>query len=331
MVGERRLEIYGPTGEILNGKDQHPGFNDHTEHVEITPQEEFIGRQTFAIYVTKLHRQLRWLIRGHSIAVRKASSLEQQVEHSPEVPELQDIETGIIITDGLEKEQISPTLAAVIYDFKRVEDKLPDYTGRASQQFRNIWGIQRSYLQWGHEEGQHSDADGLILVATGHVTPEELKDDYYRNLKQTWEQPFPTVREMVAYTVLQELMTSHAYNALAREAKRQGAPTVAQILRLIAGDEAYHYGGYKEYLWVFAEDYLEGTIADTIYVAENFRMPGQNLLPNPKKALFNAKRVGAFSRELVSEDTIYRGLKALGFIPDDLVRKTADNYWKKQG
>jgi len=125
-------------------------------------------------------------------------------------------------------------------------------------------------------------------------------------------------------------MTSHAYHALGRQAKQEGAPIVAKILRLIAGDEAYHYGGYKEYLWVFAEEDLEGTIADTIHVAENFRMPAQNLLPNPKKALFNAKRVGAFSRELVSEDTLYRGLKALGFIPDNLVRKTADNYWNNQ-
>lgn len=327
--GERQVTLYGPKGEVI-GEELRSGFNDHSEPVLITPQQELIGRKTFDIYAGKLHRQFRWLIKEGKIAVRKASSLEQQVEHGEEVPDLQDIDTGIIITDGLEKEQISSTLAAVVLDFKRVEDKLSDFTGRGSQEFRNYWGIQRSHLQWGHEEGQHSDADGLIVEATGHATHQELADDYYRNLHQTWEQPFPTVREVIAYTVLQELMTSHTYHALAREAMKQGAPTVAQVLRLIATDEAYHYGGYKEFLWVFAEQDLAGTITDTIHVAENFRMPAQNLLPDPKRSLMNAVRVGAFSKELVSEDTLYKGLKALRFIPEPLARQTANNYWKKQ-
>jgi hypothetical protein len=39
-------------------------------------------------------------------------------------------------------------------------------------------------------------------------------------------------------------------------------------------------------------------------------------------------RVGAFSKELVAEDTIYRVLKGLGFVPDSLARQAANSYWK---
>lgn len=329
MPLEREIRIYGPTGKVI-GSELRPGFNDHTEPVKITPQERALGIETMHLYTGTLHRRLPWLIRKGQITVEKKYLSPTGLERSPGSPTLPDIRQRVIVTDGLEKERISAVLASVVFDFKRVEDKLPDFTGRASRVFRNFWGIQRSYLQWGHEEGQHSDADGLIIVRTGHVTPKEIEDDYYANLGNTWEPGYPTARQNVIYATLQERMTSHAYNALSKRALEEDAPITAEIFKLIAHDEAYHGGGFRMFTEVFAEDDLAGTITDVMHVADTFCMPAQNLLPHSRKALQNTITVGAFSRALIKERTIYEVLKAFDFLPERLARQAADSYWENQ-
>lgn len=324
-------EAEAEQGKLITDLGAHPGFNNHTERVEITPQEKAIGLKTMRYYTRRLHRQLPWVIKNGQISIEKRDLSPTGLERSPGSPKLPDLRQRVILTDGLEKEQISDILAAVVADFKWVEDKLADFTGRASGVFRNIWGIQRSYLQWGHEEGQHSDAAGLILIRTGHASLEDIEEDYYKNLSQTWEPAYPTARQNVVYATFQEKMTSHTYDALSKRALAEDAPITSEIFKLIAHDEAYHGGGYRMFTEAFAEDDLQGTIDDIMLVAATFRMPAQNLLLNPRKALLDARRVGAFTRDLVAERTIYEVLKAFDFLPDHLARQAADNYWKNQG
>src|SRR3981081_3446662 len=95
-----------------------------------------------------------------------------------------------ISTEALEKERISPLLGSVMFTFKRIEDKLADFSGRSYDLFRHIWGINNSYHQWSYEENQHGDPLGLILERTGHLTQADLQDNYYANLARTWEPPF---------------------------------------------------------------------------------------------------------------------------------------------
>ena len=53
-----------------------------------------------------------------------------------------------------------------------------------------------------------------------------------------------------------------------------------------------------------------------------------NVMRDQKRNSVEIVRVGAFSKELVSEETIYKVLKGLGFVPDVLARQAADTYWK---
>jgi hypothetical protein len=100
-------------------------------------------------------------------------------------------------------------------------------------------------------------------------------------------------------------------------------------MALIARDEAYHGGGYRTFSRIFAEFDLPGTIADAEHVARNFRMPAQHLMRDGNQRGIDIIRVGAFNRQLVSEETIYKVLKGLSFVPVERARKVADEYWKR--
>jgi len=133
---------------------------------------------------------------------------------------------------------------------KAIEDFLPDYMKKAEELFRGNEGIHDSYMQWGNEEKQHSKVAELILLNTrrssgevGHMTLEESRMSRQRKLLSGWDIPFPTGREIVAYAVFQELMTRDAYKILSDRAELEGAPITSDLLKLVAGDEAYHGGG----------------------------------------------------------------------------------------
>jgi len=306
-----------------------PDFDETSRAISITAEERWLGIKTKAYFDRTLKRTTPWLIKNAQIRIllptaapgpREADSLA--APPPPLAP------SRVISTEALEKETISPLLGSVMFTFKRIEDKLADFSGRSYDLFRNIWGINNSYHQWSYEENQHSDALALILERTGHLSQEVLQEDYYANLARTWEPPFPTARQMVLYAAFQEQLTSLNYRALAKRALEEGAPTAADIMTLIAQDEAYHGGGYRAFSRIYAASDLEGTIADAVHVGTNFRMPAQHLMRDQKRNSVEIVRVGAFSKELVSEETIYRVLKGLGFVPEAEARQAADQYWK---
>jgi len=246
--------------------------------VQITPEQREIGIRTKRYFDRTLKRRAPWLIRNGRITAFKENLAPGPLEVNPLFEPLPTVESRIIPTALLETEQISPLLASVLLTSKRIEDKLADYSGWSHQLFRNIWGINNSYHQWSFEENQHSDALGLVLERTGHLSRDALENDYQDNLSTSWSPPFPTARGMVLYAAFQEQLTSLAYHALAKRAVEEGAPTVATIMTLIAHDEAYHGGGYRAFSRIFAELDLPGTIADAEHVARNFQMPAQHLI-----------------------------------------------------
>jgi rubrerythrin len=318
------------TGQRVPAARANPSavFDETSYPVEISAEERIIGIKTKRYFDRTLKRRPPWLIKNGEITVLKPRREPSEQERNPGFPDLPALVSRVIPTDDLVKERISPLLASVSFTFKRIEDKLSDFSGRSFGFFRNIWGINNSYHQWSYEENQHSDALGLVLERTGHLTQQELDDDYLNNLSHTWEPPFRTARQMTLYAAFQEQLTSLNYHALAKRATEEGAPIVAEILKLIAHDEAYHGGGYRAFSRIFAEIDLEGTIEDALLVARNFRMPAQHLMRDLKRNSVEIVRVGAFSKELVQEQTLYKVLSGLGFVPKQLAREAADAYWQ---
>lgn len=224
--------------------------------------------------------------------------------------------------DGLENEKISPELARLIAGFKMVEDFLPDYMGKGNKLVRNNMGLFMINMQWGREELQHGLALGNILEQTGHTTHEQTIENYQRNLERTFELPYSTARKIVIYGAFQERGTCIGYMALEKKAEEEGAPKTAEILRLIAADEAYHNAGYTQVVKIYYDEDQKGTLEDVLDVARNFRMPAENLHPNRLEWIKDLIRIGAFSKKIVAEEVIHQTLLGFRFVPNQAVSET---------
>lgn len=305
------------------------GFNNESLKVEITPDQAELGRRTNELFTTRLIRPLPWDIKDGKITATQPFREAAFNSKLPGIDYVPGLYTKEILTDGLENEKISPELARTISLFKMVEDFLPDYMRRGTHEARNIAGLSRSYLQWGREELQHSLAAGLVLERTGNKTPEELMREYEENLTRTWEQPFPTLRQMSIYSYFQEGHTARAYIAVARRAEAEDAPITGSIFRLVAADESYHGAGYKEFVKIFYGVDPEGTKADVLHVAANYRMPALNLYPNPRQAFKDLLSVGAYDNDMVPQQVIGSGLKALGFVNENEIAQAVSPHLRK--
>jgi Fatty acid desaturase len=308
-----------------NGSEPPEPYDDAALPVEITPQEEYIGMKTYTYFMSTLKRISPWFIGADRLELLKPSPSRLKA-HPDSFIQAPNLKYPRINLERLAKERISEDMARVIFGFKIVEDKLADYMGRATSLFRNYHGISRSYNQWGLEEGQHSDALGMVLIFTADMKPVGLEEQYYENLLRTWELPFKGPRKMVIYAALQELFTHVAYEALEQSALREDAPTVSEIMHLISKDEAYHGGGYRKFAELFAEIDPEGTRADTLHVAKHFLMPAQRLVPEVGRYFVSSRRVMGLSKQLVADAAIYEGVRRFGYMTEELARQAADEY-----
>lgn len=296
-----------------------PGFDGSSERVDISSSEEKIGVAQKRAFEDKFQRPLPWWIGkdGILVVINPRPMPTSMIREFPDgVIKIKER----IDTNRIENEQISEELAEAIATFKRVEDSLPDYSKEAARVFRPYWGLSRALGQWTHEEGQHSDALGTILVKTGKSTQEELDRDYYDHIKQTWELPFKTARQVAIYARFQELMTSLAYLVLAKQAMSEGASAVSGVMTTVARDEAWHGASYQGYVEEFLKEDFDGTKADILYVASYFRMPAQAILRRPNEELKNLVKLGAFSLRMVTESGIARVLKSFGIFTDQEIR-----------
>lgn len=310
-------------------------FSEATHRIDLTAEQRFVGEKTRDVFDSEIKRPTPWLVKRFGenqyrlYELKTPRKIFSNLETVP--PEdLAKISVRVITSEQLAKEQLSEEVGESILTFKRIEDKLTDFMREATLGYRNYRGLSMASFQWGNEEYQHSNAEEMILVSTGYATKQELDEDYAQNSRLTWEAPFPTTRQMVIYAYFQEMLTKLNYLRLADTAEKQGAPTVAEVLRIIGRDEGYHGEGYNKFVQTFYEFDPEGTIRDVALVALNFRMPAQHLMRDQVKDGMNIMRAKAFSKKMVSEETLYQGLKHLGFMDDELSREIANKYWEQQ-
>ncbi len=302
-----------------------PGHYDHGGTVEITPQEEAIGKETHRLFQSRLKRHRPWYIQHGVIDSRPYSSNESRIAHTNGLPHPESPSSKIITLDDIAKEQLSPEFVIVGDIFKMTEDHLPDFMGTATGMFRHDWGLSHSYNQWAPEEEQHSELWALIFQAVGAKTNEEIEADYYRRLKQVWKPPFDTPRKMLLYAAFQEKMTFKFYSWLAENAKKEGAPLIAEALKLPARDESYHGGGYIQFANIYAKYDPEGIAKDAVEVATNFDMPAEGFVESKIQAYRAMKALG-FDRLKLAEDTFLPVIHSLDFVPKEAGRAAVAKY-----
>ena len=186
------------------------------------------------------------------------------------------------------------TLAHCVETFCAVEMYLPDFTSKLLHMIRASRGRSWFHVNWGYEESKHSLALEAWLLASGHRT-EEQRDEFQNQLLNfEWELPFDHPRQMVCYTMIQELATFHNYRRLEKIAAQNHDLALIAALRLISVDERVHYNFYRNTVKEWMKHDEAGTVEDLKYVFDNFTMPGRTQIPNYDQSAIILAKTGIY-------------------------------------
>ena len=178
---------------------------------------------------------------------------------------------------------VSDTTALIAESFCCVEMFLPDYTHRLMELIRRSRGRAWFQANWGFEESKHSMALENWLIAAKKRTPEQLQQLEHDLLGAEWNLPFETPRQMLCYTMSQELATGVNYVNLRRCAENEGDEALVKTLRWLSADESAHYNFFRRGVKAYLELEPDETVADLRFVFENFAMPAHALIPEWEK------------------------------------------------
>jgi acyl-[acyl-carrier-protein] desaturase len=173
----------------------------------------------------------------------------------------------------------SEVTAQIVESFTAVEMYLPDYTHKIMELIRRSRGRAWFQSNWGYEESKHSIVLEEWLVRSGKRTEEQMRDFENELLGAEWQLPFDSPRQMIIYTMIQELATGVNYTNLRRRAEGEGDEALARTLRWVSADESAHYNFFRKGVKTYLSLEPDETIRDIKFVFEHFAMPAHALIP----------------------------------------------------
>ena len=173
----------------------------------------------------------------------------------------------------------SEITAMIVESFSAVEMFLPDYTHRIMTMIRASRGRAWFQANWGYEESKHSMVLEEWLLRSGKRTEEQVENFSRELLGAEWQLPFESPRQMIIYTMIQEMATALNYTNLKKRAEEEGDIALSRALRWISADESAHYNFFRRGVKAYLELEPAETIADLRFVFENFAMPAHALIP----------------------------------------------------
>jgi acyl-[acyl-carrier-protein] desaturase len=181
--------------------------------------------------------------------------------------------------DAHDPAKSSEDKAVCVETFCGIEMYVPDYTANGFNLTRDIFGAAWFQANWGYEESKHALVFREYLRRTGLRTDAQYEAFEKQVLKQRWNPPFHTRRQMTCYGALQEAATYLIYREQRNAARLEGDTLLEAIYFYVSRDEAAHMGFYRDVLVLELEDDRQGTLEDLGHVLAHFRMPGVGLLP----------------------------------------------------
>ena len=170
--------------------------------------------------------------------------------------------------------------ASIVESFSAVEMYLPDYTHKIMQLIRRSRGRAWFQANWGYEESRHSMVLEEWLLRSGKRTEEQVREFENQLLGEEWNLPFDTPRQMIIYTMIQELATGVNYTNLRRRAESERDETLSRTLRWVSADESAHYNFFRKGTKAYLALEPEETIKDIKFVFDHFAMPAHALIPD---------------------------------------------------
>jgi acyl-[acyl-carrier-protein] desaturase len=187
--------------------------------------------------------------------------------------------------DKLDASKATAEVGNCVEIFCTEELYVPDYSSRALDLSRSIFGMAWFQTRWAFEESRHGLAFREYLRRSGLRSPAEFEALETGILSKQWKLPFQTVRQMSCYGALQEGATFTAYNLQRSKAREAGDEVLEAIFLYVGRDEAAHAGFYRDMLRLELIDNREDALADLAHVLSNFKMPGDGLIPNYRRRL----------------------------------------------
>ncbi|BCM92152.1 hypothetical protein IAD21_04031 [Abditibacteriota bacterium] len=188
----------------------------------------------------------------------------------------------------------SQTLAQCVETFCAVEMYLPDFTSKMLHMIRRSRGRSWFHINWGYEESKHSLTLEGWLLASGHRTEEQREAVQAALSTLEWELPYDHPRQMVCYTMVQELATFWNYRNLETIAAKEKDLALITGLRIISVDERVHYNFFRNTVKEWMKWDEEGTIHDLKYVFDHFSMPGRTQIPGYDEAAMVLAKTGIY-------------------------------------
>ncbi len=231
------------------------------------------------------------------------------------------------ITRDVPWEKVNPAssdlTADIVQFFSAVEMFLPDYTGKMMELIRRSRGRAWFHANWGYEESKHSLVLEDWLLRSGKRTEEQLRD--FENSLQgaEWELPFDHPRQMMIYTMVQELATGLNYTNLRRRAEQEGDGALAGLLRWVAADESAHYNFFRKGVKAYLALQPEETTADLKFVFEHFSMPARALIPGWEERSREIDAAGIYGPRMYFQKVRLPILEDLGLTRQQLKRAGA--------
>ncbi len=176
--------------------------------------------------------------------------------------------------------QTREEIALIVESFCAVELFLPDYTAKILELVRRSRGRAWFQANWGYEESKHSLVLEEWLVRSGKRTPQEIHAFSDMVLQKEWNLPFETPRQMMVYTMFQELSTGMNYKNLRQKAIEEGDTALATALAHVSKDESAHYQFFQDGVKLYMQADRDKTLEDVALVLKQFRMPAQDLIPD---------------------------------------------------
>ena len=173
----------------------------------------------------------------------------------------------------------SEATVGIVESFNAVEMFLPDYTHKIMELVRRSRGRAFFQANWGYEESKHSMVLEEWMLRSGNRTEEQLRDFERRLLGSEWDLPFESPRQMIIYTMIQELATGINYTNLRRRAESEGDPALAHTLRWVSADESAHYNFFRKGVKAHLALEPDETVADLKFVFSRFVMPAHAIIP----------------------------------------------------
>jgi acyl-[acyl-carrier-protein] desaturase len=213
----------------------------------------------------------------------------------------------------IQAQPLDANLTGLVESFFAVESFLPDFAESGLGFYRRLLGLAHNHINWSYEELKHGRLLELVLIRSGARTEEQVAEFRRGLFRKVWRPPFDQARQMLVYAAYQERATNRNYVQLREVALKLGAEGAAAGLNYLARDEAFHHAYFRDVVRLYLEYDEVGTARDLVFVANNFRMPAQHLLPEPRDRIKALARNRIVNKRRIMDESILPTIKALGF------------------